>query len=42
MLIYPTTAKEGDTLAYPYLDLMRMLGDAVQQDDAAIISVGSC
>lgn len=40
VLIYPTTAKEGDTLAYPYSDLMRMLGDAVQQDDTAIIAVG--
>lgn len=40
VLIYPTTAKEGDTLAYPYSDLMRMLGDAVQQEDTAIISVG--
>lgn len=40
VLIYPTTAKEGDTLAYPYSDLMRMLGDTVQQDDTAIISVG--
>lgn len=40
VLIYPTTAKEGDTLAYPYSDLMRLLGDAVQQDDTAIISVG--
>nr|WP_236907910.1 SIR2 family protein [Corynebacterium glutamicum]AMQ45207.1 Hypothetical protein [Corynebacterium glutamicum] len=40
VLIYPTTAKEGDTLAYPYSDLMRMLGDSVQQDDTAIISVG--
>lgn len=40
VLIYPTTAKEGDTLAYPYSDLMRLLGDAVQQDDTAIVSVG--
>lgn len=40
VLIYPTTAKEGDTLAYPYSDLIRLLGDAVQQDDTAIISVG--
>ena len=40
VLIYPTTAKEGDTLAYPYSDLMRLLGDAVQQDDTAIMSVG--
>lgn len=40
VLIYPTTAKEGDTLAYPYSDLMRLLGDAVQQDDTAIICVG--
>lgn len=40
VLIYPTTAKEGDTLAYPYSDLMRLLGDAVQQDDTAILSVG--
>lgn len=40
VLIYPTTAKEGDTLAYPYSDLMRLLGDAVQQDDTAIVSIG--
>lgn len=40
VLIYPTTAKEGDTLAYPYSDLMRLLGDAVQQDDTAVVSVG--
>lgn len=40
VLIYPTTAKEGDTLAYPYSDLMRLLGEAVQQEDTAIISVG--
>ncbi|MDM7831648.1 SIR2 family protein [Cellulomonas edaphi] len=40
VLIYPTTAKEGDTLAYPYSDLMRLLGDAVQQDDTAVISIG--
>ena len=40
VLIYPTTAKEGDTLAYPYSDLMRLLGEAVQQDDTAIVSVG--
>ena len=40
VLIYPTTAKEGDTLAYPYSDLMRLLGDAVERDDTAIISVG--
>lgn len=40
VMIYPTTAKEGDTLAYPYSDLMRLLGDAVQQDDTAIICVG--
>lgn len=40
VLIYPTTAKEGDTLAYPYSDLMRLLGDSVQQNDTAIISVG--
>ena len=40
VLIYPTTAKEGDTLAYPYSDLMRLLGDAAQQDDTAIICAG--
>lgn len=40
VLIYPTTAKEGDTLAYPYSDLMRLLGDAVQRDDTAIICAG--
>mgnify|MGYP000333504013 CR=1 FL=1 len=40
VLIYPTSAKEGDTLAYPYSDLLRMLGDAVQQEDTAVIVVG--
>ncbi|TLM80940.1 hypothetical protein FDW84_19135 (plasmid) [Pseudarthrobacter sp. NamE5] len=40
VLIYPTTAKEGDTLAFPYSDLMRQLGDSVQQDDTAILAVG--
>lgn len=40
VLIYPTTAKEGDTLSYPYSDLLRLLGDAVQQDDTAVISIG--
>jgi hypothetical protein len=40
VLIYPTSAKEGDTLAYPYSDLLRLLGDAVQQEDTAVIVVG--
>lgn len=40
VLIYPTSAKEGDTLAYPYSDLLRLLGDAVQQEDTAVIAVG--
>jgi len=40
VLIYPTTAKEGDTLSYPYSDLMRLLGEAVQQSDTAIITLG--
>ena len=40
MLIYPTSAKEGDTLAYPYSDLLRLLGDAVQQEDTAVLVVG--
>lgn len=40
VLIYPTTAKEGDTLAYPYSDLLRLLGDAVQQEDTAVLVVG--
>lgn len=40
VLIYPTAAKESDSLAYPYSDLLRLLGDAVQQDDTAILSVG--
>jgi hypothetical protein len=40
VLIYPTAAKEGDTLAYPYSDLLRMLGDAVQQEDTAVLVVG--
>lgn len=40
VLIYPTSSKEGDTLAYPYSDLLRLLGDAVQQDDTAVIVAG--
>lgn len=40
VLIYPTSAKEGDSLAYPYSDLLRLLGDAVQQDDTAVIVAG--
>lgn len=40
VLIYPTSAKESDTLAYPYSDLLRLLGDAVQQEDTAVIVAG--
>lgn len=40
VLIYPTSAKEGDTLAYPYSDLIRLLGDAVQQPDTAVLVAG--
>lgn len=40
VLIYPTAAKEADTLAYPYSDLLRLLGDAVQQEDTAVLAVG--
>lgn len=40
VLIYPTSAKEGDTLAYPYSDLLRLLGDAVQQEDTAVLVCG--
>lgn len=40
VLIYPTSAKEGDTLAFPYSDLLRLLGDAVQQEDTAVIVAG--
>lgn len=40
VLIYPTAAKESDSLAYPYSDLLRLLGDAVQQEDTAILAVG--
>ena len=40
VLIYPTSSKEGDTLAYPYSDLLRLLSDAVQQDDTAVIVAG--
>lgn len=40
VLIYPTTAKEGDSLSYPYSDLMRLLSDAVQQNDTAVLTVG--
>lgn len=40
VLIYPTSAKESDTLAYPYSDLLRLLGDAVEQEDTAVIVAG--
>ncbi|PVG83764.1 hypothetical protein DDE18_05475 [Nocardioides gansuensis] len=40
VLIYPTSSKEGDTLAYPYSDLLRLLGDAVQQEDTAVLVAG--
>lgn len=40
VLIYPTTAKEGDSLSYPYSDLMRLLSDAVQQNDTAVMTIG--
>lgn len=40
VLIYPTAAKESDSLAYPYSDLLRHLGDAVQQEDTAVLAVG--
>jgi hypothetical protein len=40
VLIYPTSAKEGDTLAYPYSDLLRLLGDAVQHEDTAVLVAG--
>lgn len=40
VLIYPTSAKEGDTLAYPYSDLLRLLGDSVQQEDTAVLVAG--
>jgi SIR2-like domain len=40
VLIYPTSAKEGETLAYPYSDLLRLLGDAVQQEDTAVLVAG--
>lgn len=40
VLIYPTSAKEGDTLAYPYTDLLRMLSAALQQPDTAVLTIG--
>lgn len=40
VLIYPMASKEADSLAYPYSDLLRLLGDAVQQDDTAVLAVG--
>ena len=40
VLIYPTAAKEGDSLAYPYSDLMRLLSDALQQADTAVLCLG--
>lgn len=39
-LIYPTASKEGDTLAYPYADLLRLLTATLQLPDTAVLSVG--
>jgi hypothetical protein len=39
-LIYPTASKEGDTLAYPYSDLLRLLSGTLQQPDTAVLSLG--
>lgn len=40
VLIYPTAAKEADTLAYPYADLLRLLSATLQQPDTAVLSLG--
>jgi hypothetical protein len=40
VLIYPTPAKESDSLAYPYSDLLRMLSAACQLEDTAVLTVG--
>jgi SIR2-like domain len=40
VLIYPTAAKEGDTLSYPYADLLRLLSNSLQDADTAVICVG--
>lgn len=40
VLIYPTATKEGDTLAYPYADLLRLLSGTLQQPDTAVLSIG--
>jgi hypothetical protein len=40
VLIYPTSSKEGDTLAYPYTDLFRLLSTALQQPDTAVLTIG--
>lgn len=40
VLIYPTAAKEGDTLSYPYADLLRLLANSLQDVDTAVVCVG--
>lgn len=40
VLIYPTAAKEGDTLSYPYADLLRLLSNSLQDVDTAVVCVG--
>lgn len=40
VLIYPTASKEGDTLSYPYSDLLRLLSSSLQLPDTAVLCVG--
>lgn len=39
-LIYPTPAKERDTLAFPYSDLFRLFANTLQVPDTALVSIG--
>jgi len=40
VLIYPTPAKERDTLAFPYSDLLRLFSNTLQVPDTALLCIG--
>jgi hypothetical protein len=40
VLIYPTPAKERDTLAFPYSDLFRLFSNTLQAPDTALLCIG--
>jgi len=40
VLIYPTPAKERDTLAFPYSDVLRLFSNTLQMPDTALLCIG--